>query len=128
MRKITLLLMLSLVASTSFARTCPPANQIFVKRGNAYEVSPPPGWVTVADTREWKTNNVLFRVAAWGDHKHPVDNVRCYYYPEPMTGKEVIKIETAEMMDASHVQAWGGSDPLYYLCSQTTDVNRCSFV
>jgi hypothetical protein len=127
MRKITMLLMLSLVASTSFARTCPYPGEIFVKNGNSYEVSPPPGWVTVEDKRESKSNNVLFRVAAWGDHKHPVDNVRCFYYVEPMY-KGYVEIETAEMMDASHVKAWGGLDPLYYLCSQTTNVNQCPFV
>lgn len=127
MKKIILLMLLSIASSSSFARTCPPVDKLFVKTSKGYEVSPPSGWVTVNDTRSWLYNDVTFSVAAWGDHKHTTDNVRCYYYKNG-SGSEFVKIETTDLMDASHVSAWGGNDPLYYLCSRSTDVKSCPFV
>jgi hypothetical protein len=129
------LLIFSFFAAVGFsescaARTCPAPEQLFVEHNGVYDVSLPAGWVLVDDTRQSKSEgNIVFRVAAWGDHKHPVDPVRCYYYPESINMHNgQVEIETADMMDESHVSEWGTIGVLYHICSQTTDVRNCQFV
>ena len=122
------MLIACLLSSSIFARTCPTASAVIYKnlRGES-EVNVPAGWRFIEDTRKNKYLNVDFRVAAWGDHKHPTDAVRCYYYPSDLGGH--IKIETIDLMDASHVASWGGQDNLYYgRVSYSNDVNHCSFI
>ena|SRR3990167_4786750 len=131
MKKTLFFCLLYFITINVFARSCPPANQVVYRGGDGvYHVAPPAGWKLSEDKRHNKYNkDYVFRVAAWGDHKHPTDNVRCYYYDASGRDYGHIQIETIDFFDKSHVASWhDNNDPLYALCvSRSDDVSQCSF-
>lgn len=132
MRNMLLLFVLSIlcfISSLSYAKTCPPADQLFVKHGNWYYVEPPSGWYLAVDDR--RNGDILrFSVAAWGDHVHDTDSVRCHYYKGGST--DHVQINTRSLLPESVVSGhtnWDGDlGRHYHLCSaKNADVNECSF-
>lgn len=128
MKKLSLVL-LYLFSSAAIAQSCPPSNQIFVQRDHGYDVAPPSGWRVVIDKRTSRHKNFGFKIAAWGDHKHPTDSVRCHYYDA--FGEDHIQLETIDLLDRSRLSAqWRGApnDNLYAICGSDSDnVNECVF-
>lgn len=124
MKKLIICFILSAITVTAHARTCPRPDELFYFNGHDYILSPPSGWQIVKDERTTKHRNIEFRVAAWGDHKHPLDTVRCFYYRDSFYDR--IQIETTEFMDASHFPYWHNDDNKYFLCSGST-VEACPF-
>ena len=124
MKKIFVTCLISF-ASVAFAQTCPTADEIFIKQGNRYDVVAPPGWRVVHDQRQLP-NKLSFSVAAWGDHRHDTDPVRCHYYHQT----DHVQIETIEMLPESQIAlhpGWSGEpNEHYHLCS-SLDVNACAF-
>ncbi|KTD59317.1 hypothetical protein Lsan_2221 [Legionella santicrucis] len=107
-----------------YAQTCPTVNELLVKGGTNYYVVPPPGWNLVVNDKSPGQKDLVFRVAAWGDHKHPSDKVRCHYYHS--VSAEHVQLETVAFIEESRVP-WGGNDH-YQLCvSRSDNVNECRF-
>lgn len=123
------ILMIYLFSVAAAAQTCPASNQIFVLHDRGYDVVPPPGWRVILDQRTTRHRNVTFRIAAWGDHKHPIDNVRCYYFDTSYNDN--IKLESIDFLDRSRLSSqWHGTqnDNLYASCGSASDnVNECVF-
>lgn len=129
MKKLSSLLLVYLVSTAAIAQTCPASNQIFTPRDHGYDVVAPAGWRVTADNRQYRHRNVEFSVAAWGDHKHPTDNVRCHYYDTSFN--DHIQLETTNFLERSRLSAqWRGTpnDNLYAICgSDSGNVNECTF-
>jgi hypothetical protein len=121
MKNLLVILLLSSICCMAYAQTCPLAKDIIVNG----RVVPPPGWKVAKDER--KTSLGLgFSVAAWGDHKHNTDSVRCYYYNGY---KDHVELETVYLLPessfSSHAE-WGKSGEHYYLCNNTSE-SKCPF-
>ncbi len=129
MKKLSSLLLIYLASTAALAQTCPASNQIFNLRDHGYDVVPPPGWRVTIDKRESRHRNFEFRIAAWGDHKHPTDNVRCHYYNT--IDDDHIQLDTVDLLDRSRLSSqWRGApdDKLYAICGSDSDnVNECVF-
>ncbi|KTD09035.1 hypothetical protein Lgra_2270 [Legionella gratiana] len=112
------------ITMLAYAKTCPTVNELLVKAGRNYYVVPPSGWKLVVNDKSPSQKNLVFRVAAWGDHKHPSDNVRCHYYHG--VSEDHVQLETVEFIEESRIP-WGGADH-YQLCvSRSDNVNECQF-
>src|SRR6187431_3214009 len=103
MKKLLSFYILYFVTFSVYAQTCPPANQLLVKRATGqYDVVPPPGWLVVNEKRSRYVNNFEFLIAAWGDHKHSNDSVRCHYYTMRNMNNH-IQLETKERIPESKI-------------------------
>jgi hypothetical protein len=129
MRKVISFCLLYGMAMMAHAETCPPVNQILVQRSGSIVVVAPAGWRVVTNDKRPAQTDLAFVVAAWGDHKHPVDNVRCHYYHNNV--EDHVQLETQEFIDESRMKShpeWSQDDPLYHLCVNRSDnVNGCPF-
>lgn len=127
MKKIFAICILTSIVSISDAQTCPPANDVFVKKDGKIEVVTPPGWKIKIDHRSTSTS-LSFSVAAWGDHNHDTDPVRCHYYNGY---QDHVQLNTVYMLNESQITShpeWSGDiDGHYHLCTNAGDVNACPF-
>jgi len=130
MKRFSALAVLYFFSSITNAQTCPPINQILVERNDRYELVLPPEWVLISDQRSPSAHNLDFLIAAWGDHKHPSDSVRCFYQ-DPGRGSNIIRIETKALISESKIIShpqWDSIMELYHMCnSHTHNVNECPF-
>ncbi len=132
MKKLIALCVLYGTTSLCFAQSCPSVSEFLVKRGDKYEINLPAGWTVVEDNTNHYRDNPIFRVAAWGDHKHPSDRVRCYYYQEnPYEDNLHIKLETVEFIEEARIVShlnWDKDSTPYHICvSHQDNVNECQF-
>lgn len=127
MRKIILLCLLSAITMPIYSKTCPSASDILVKRSDSqYDVVAPPGFRLIVNEKHPAQKNIAFLIAAWGDHKHESDPVRCHYYRDFYY--DHVQIETIEQIPESRITShsgWGTGE-LYHLC-RSNNVNDCSF-
>lgn len=82
-----------------------------------------------AETCPANPSGYIFRVAAWGDHKKSVDNVRCYYYSVYDETKSVILTSNLipESAITSHPE-WSNENDHYHLCvSRSDNIYACPF-
>lgn len=132
MKKILTFIVLYIFASISYAQTCPSVQQIFIRQADGrYDVVAPPGWLVSLNKHANAYDiNYHFRIAAWGDHQHTSDSVRCYYYDASV--KNDIRIETQDRIDESKIishSGWDSISKLYHFCGSydAHDVNQCQF-
>lgn len=126
MKKIVSIAILFAISSIAYSQTCPPADQIIVNRNGQNVVVPPPGWILRADDRHGD-NNLRFSVAAWGDHVHSTDYVRCHYYGPQGKAYPHVQLETMHPIAESNIP-WESSTKHYQLCvSRSNNVNDCPF-
>lgn len=132
MKKISVFIVLYLFSATVYSQTCPAPEKFYRSTGTGrYDIVLPNGWLLVTDQRNGRVEKIEFRIAAWGDHKHTSDSVRCHYY-DP-SGRSHIQLETRDRFDASKLANHGWAtypdDKLYYICVDydTHDVNKCTF-
>jgi hypothetical protein len=126
MKRVISFCLLYSMAILAYAQACPTANALLIKRDGKYIVVPPPGWRLIVNDKNPAQSNLVFRVAAWGDHKHPSDNVRCHYYHN--VSDDHVQIETVEFISESRIaSSWQVNDH-YGLCvSRSNNVNECQF-
>ena len=128
MRKIISLCLLYSMTMIAYADTCPAVNQILVESHGNVSVVAPLGWRITINEKQPAQKDLVFRVAAWGDHKHPSDNVRCHYYHN--VSDDHVQLETQDFIDDSKMTShpeWS-QDERYHLCvSRSDNVNACPF-
>jgi len=119
---------LFLIGSLAYSQTCPPASQIIVNRNGRNIVIPPSGWLLITDERKSDENNLIFLIAAWGDHVHSAGYVRCHYYGTPGQPYPHVQLETEKAVDESNISWNDRTSEHYQLCSShSNDVNMCPF-
>jgi hypothetical protein len=128
MKKIIVTGIILSLASLSYAETCPPVKDVFIQHNGKVQVIAPPGWRVELDQRK-TTVPLSFSVAAWGDHLHNTDPVRCHYYNSYQyhvrLDREVMLPESAF---ANHANWTLIGNAHYYLCSNVgVDVRNCAF-
>src|SRR5439155_22467799 len=97
----------------------------------SFDLVPPSEWLVVIDKRNHYVKNFELLIAAWGDHVHTSDSVRCHYY-DPSKNHH-IELETRDRFDKTKVASHPGWEPnsdegLYYMCTSydSHNVNECT--
>lgn len=126
MKKMLIIVLLTLITSMAYAQSCPPIEQIF-EHG---QVKLPPGWEFKVNPNI-VSNNIEFVVAMWGDHHSTYTPIGCYYYDRSNV-RSFIYIQTLRRYDRSSLdsnsqwQRGSVNDPNYYVC-YAYDVDSCLF-
>ncbi len=124
MKKLFAICVLALISSLSYAKTCPSPSEIFVTENGQVKLVVPSGWILVADQRA-SSSSLNFSVAAWGDHNHDSDWMRCHYYKGSDHVQLSSNFQVTEAEITSHAE-WGRIEDHYYLCTNS-NVNGCPF-
>ncbi len=109
----------------NFAETCPSVELLLHSERDGYRLSTPPGWTLKIEERD-KTNYLVFKVAAWGNHQSPSERVRCHYYDPTTGGSAHVMLESEKLF--TRPLNWKTNDNKYSLCvTRNFEVGDCSF-